>query len=286
VAYLDHIKACNAFDPARFRPFRVEGQTVGAVAHDLVPRLLGFQGVFEIDTTSVALSRRFADFDSRTEAMAGVLHELHREGLIGGWRTEMFRVSRDFSSEPLLKMERAGAPLFGITSYGVHVNGFIRGPHGLSMWVGRRSPNKPNYPDKLDNLCAGAIAFGMGVRQTLIKEAEEEASIPEPVADRARPVSAIRYCCEEDGGLRPDVLFVHDLELSNDFAPVPSDGEIAEYMLWPIDRVAERVRDTFDFKFNCNLVIIDFLVRHGLIDADDRDFLPIVEGLHRPRVWS
>jgi hypothetical protein len=54
-------------------------------------------------------------------------------------------------------------------------------------------------------------------------------------------------------------------------------------MLWPIERVAERVRDTFDFKFNCNLVIIDFLIRHGLIAADDPDFLALAEGLHRPR---
>jgi hypothetical protein len=286
VAYLDHIKSCNAFDPARFRPFRVAGQTVGAVAHDLMPRLLACEGVFEADTMSIAMSPRFSDFDARSDAMARVLDGLRQEGRIAGWRNEMFRVGTDFSAEPLLKMERAGAPLFGVTSYGVHVNGYVRDPQGLSMWVGRRSATKPNYPNMLDNLCAGAIAFGMGVSQTLIKEAGEEASIPESIAGRAHPVGAIRYCCEGDGGLRPDVLFVYDLELPADFTPSPSDGEIAEYMLWPIEKVAARVRDTFEFKFNCNLVIIDFLIRHGVIAADDRDFLSLVEGLHRPREAS
>jgi hypothetical protein len=286
VAYLDHIKACNAFDPARFRPFRVAGQTVGAVAHDLVPRLLSCDGVFEADTMSIAMSPRLNDFGARTEAMARVLSELRDEGRIDGWRNEMFRVSSDFSAEPLLKMERAGAPLFGVTSYGVHVNGFVRDSQGLSMWIGRRSPTKPNYPNMLDNLCAGAIAFGMGVKETLIKEAGEEASIPEAIASRARSAGAIRYCCEGDGGLRPDVLFVYDLELPAAFTPAPHDGEIAEYMLWPIEKVAARVRDTFEFKFNCNLVIVDFLIRHGLIAADERDFLPLAEGLHRPREAS
>ena len=47
-----------------------------------------------------------------------------------------------------------------------------------------------------------------------------------------------------------------------------ADGEVGEFMLWPIEKVAEVVRDTFEFKFNCNLVIIDFLIRHGVLDPD------------------
>ena len=283
MSYLDHIRACNAFDPTRFRPFRVDGQTVGAVARDLIPRLLKFDGVFESDERAFAMNPRLKDFDSRTRAMVAVLAELEREGRIKGWRNEPFRVSADFGAAPLLQIERAGAPLFGVTSDGVHVNGYVRGANGISMWVGRRSATKPNYPNLLDNVCAGAIAFSMGVRETLIKEAREEASIPEAVSGRALPVGAIRYCCEGDGGLRPDVLFVYDLELPPDFTPKPGDGEISEYMLWPIGDVAKCVRDSFDFKFNCNLVVIDFLIRHGLIASDDPDYLALVEGLHRPR---
>ena len=52
-------------------------------------------------------------------------------------------------------------------------------------------------------------------------------------------------------------------------------------MLWPIARVAEIVRDTREFKFNCNLVIIDFLVRHGLIAPEYPEYLEIVKGLRR-----
>ena len=41
------------------------------------------------------------------------------------------------------------------------------------------------------------------------------------------------------------------------------------------------MRQTDDFKFNVNLVIIDFALRHGLIKPDDREYLDIVIGLRR-----
>ena len=46
-------------------------------------------------------------------------------------------------------------------------------------------------------------------------------------------------------------------------------------------RVFETVRDTLEFKYNCTLVLIDFFVRHGMLSADDPDFIPIVAGLRR-----
>ena len=35
------------------------------------------------------------------------------------------------------------------------------------------------------------------------------------------------------------------------------------------------------FKFNCNLVLIDFFVRHGLIGPEDPDYVAICRGLRR-----
>jgi hypothetical protein len=37
-----------------------------------------------------------------------------------------------------------------------------------------------------------------------------------------------------------------------------------------------------DFKFNVNLVLIDFGLRHGLIPPDDPDYLALATGIHRP----
>jgi len=93
-------------------------------------------------------------------------------------------------------------------------------------------------------------------------------------------VGAVSYCYEGDGGLRPDTLFNYDLELPADFEPEPRDGEIESFSLWPMDQVIATVRETDAFKFNCNLVIIDFLIRHGFIAPDDPDYLSLVGGLH------
>ena len=35
-----------------------------------------------------------------------------------------------------------------------------------------------------------------------------------------------------------------------------------------------------DFKFNCALVVNDFLVRHGLIVPDHPDYVALLRGLH------
>jgi hypothetical protein len=52
-------------------------------------------------------------------------------------------------------------------------------------------------------------------------------------------------------------------------------------MLWPLARAAASVRETDAWKFNCNLVVIDFLIRHGFLTPDEPDYLELVKGLRR-----
>jgi isopentenyldiphosphate isomerase len=178
-------------------------------------------------------------------------------------------------------MERAAGPLFGIRAYGVHLNGFVRKESRLFLWIGRRSRNKHTYPGMLDNAVAGGLPHGLTARECLIKECAEEAGIPNALAEQAQPVGAITYTGTMPEGLRRDVLYCYDLALPADFRPVCHDGELEAFMLMPVEEVAAIVRDTKQFKFNCNLVIIDFLVRHGLIGPDEPDYLAIVKGLHQ-----
>jgi hypothetical protein len=48
-----------------------------------------------------------------------------------------------------------------------------------------------------------------------------------------------------------------------------------------MEKVMQVVETTTEFKFNCNLVIIDFCIRHGLIGPDREDYLDLVQGLRR-----
>jgi len=172
--------------------------------------------------------------------------------------------------------------VFGVRAYGVHVNGVVRRPDGLHLWIGRRAPDKPVAPDKLDNMVAGGQPAHLGLMDNLVKEAAEEADIPADLARTARPVGAICYCLEDQWGLKPDVMFCYDLEVPADFTPRNTDGEISSFQLLPIAEVAARVKDGDEFKFNVNLVILDFLLRHGLLSPDDEpDYVEIVKGLRQ-----
>ena len=99
--------------------------------------------------------------------------------------------------------------------------------------------------------------------------------------EQAKAVGFIAYWNQSGRQLKPDVMTCFDLELPDDFTPRANDGEVHSFELWPVRRVFETVRDTIEFKYNCNLVLIDFFVRHGLVEADDPDYFAIAAGLRR-----
>lgn len=55
---------------------------------------------------------------ARGARAAGVLATLRSEGLIAGWRDELYPVAAAFGAPPHCLVERAAAPHFGIKAYG------------------------------------------------------------------------------------------------------------------------------------------------------------------------
>jgi len=285
VSFLDRITECNSHDLSGFLPLLVGGERVGWVRLDFAERLKPFGQVFEVTEQAVALAPALESFEARSAAVGTVLEELRAHGAVAGWRDEPYPVTTDFTAPPLLRMERAAIPRMGIRAYGIHMNGFVLDGTGINtgmkMWIARRARDKQTYPGMLDNMVAGGQPIGISLRDNLIKECREEAGIPPEIAARAVPVGCISYLAQVPEGLKPDVQFCYDLELPPSFTPEPVDGEIESFHLWPIEQVMEVVAKTTEFKFNCNLVIIDFLVRRGLIQPDEPDYVEIVQGLRR-----
>jgi hypothetical protein len=228
----------------------------------------------------VALVDALATPAARTAAMAVVVDDLVAEGRVTGVRGELYPVSTSFGANPLFQMERAAVPLFGVRAYGIHLNGYVRRGAEKLMWVAQRAAGKQTFPGQLDQIVAGGQPVGLGLAENLAKECAEEASIPPHLAARAVPVGAVTYCCEVDEGLRPDVLFCYDLELPDGFEPKNTDGEVEAFHLWPMERVMHIVGSTREFKFNCNLVAIDFFIRHGFIPHEHPDYLALLHALH------
>jgi len=283
LAYIDRIRAIRNFDAAAYRPFRVGGRQVGLIHAEVAGLLEPYRSVLVPGAAGFDLAPGLTGPGDRSAAMADVLADMKGRGLIKGWRDEAYAVRERWGTPVLMEMERAAVPLFGVEGYGVHVNGFVRDGDEIRMWIGRRSLTKPTGPGKLDQVVAGGQPAGIGVTDNLIKECGEEAAIPEHLARRAHPVGAITYCTHRAEGLRRDVLFNFDLELPRDFTPTNTDGEVAEFMLWPMDKVMSVVRETDEFKFNCGVIVIDFLLRRGFIGPDDPDYLDLLQGMHRRR---
>lgn len=281
MSFLDHIRACNAHDLGNYLPFGTHGQRVGWVRKDLVDALAGFAPTIRVEGGVVRLDDSLADFESRSRAVQAVLEKLVGMGRIVRLQGELYAVSTEFGASPLFAIDRAAVAHFGIASYGLHVNGIVETDRGTHLWIGRRAKDKSVAPGKLDNIVAGGQPYGLTLADNLVKECAEEADIPEALARKAVPVGAVTYLMENRDGLKPDTLFIYDLKLSENFVPRNTDGEIEEFRLWPVEEVMERVRTTDDFKFNVNLVLIDFFVRHGFLRPEDPDYLEIVKGLRR-----
>jgi len=278
---LRHIRSCNTWEPANFLPLLHNGARVGLVRRDNAEQLRRFPKLFDVGGGAIEIIGK----GGRAELTARIddaIEALVADGIVAKYRHEFFAIAPRWGAAPHFDLDRGAVAFFGARSYGVHLNGWRRDNGALKLWIGRRAPDKIVAPDKLDNLVAGGIGRDHGVAETLLKEGEEEAGISRELTAYARPAGAISYRMGMPDGLRDDVLFVYDIETPADFVPRNTDGEIVSFALMDAMDVVARVRDTDDFKFNVNLVIIDFALRHGIIGPDAPDYLELVTGLRRP----
>jgi 8-oxo-dGTP pyrophosphatase MutT (NUDIX family) len=251
-----HVRGCNNAElPGTRKPFLIGDQPVGFVPQRIVAALADLPSIRCSDDRVVL---------EDPSALPGIAKDLAALGLYR-WRNEAFDVRARPDGQALTRIDRGAIPSFGIQAAGVHVNGLVPRADGLHLWVARRAWNKQLDPGKLDHIVAGGIPAGLTPMETLIKEAMEEAAIPPGLAAAAVQVATIQYAMERHEGLRRDILYCYDLMLPEDFLPKPADGEVEAFELWPIARAIDTVRETNDFKFNVNLVLIDLFLRLGLI---------------------
>ncbi|XP_071960523.1 uncharacterized protein [Antedon mediterranea] len=283
------VRQCNSLNQpesprALCIPFFIKDSQVGLITPEILPHIILENDTFEVIRSKqddavkmVKLSDSLDTALKRTQMLAEILarwrdHDAHPS--LRGWRNELHSVKTYFHEDPLLEIERVATSLFGVKQYGCHLNGFCRTERGLLMWIGRRAKTKPTFPSKLDNIAAGGLPAGMSVKDCIVKECAEEASIPEQLAKQAKPVGCISYLYHNELGVFPETQFMFDLELPVTFKPFNTDGETSDFYLLTIDEVKEKVASG-EFKPNCALVILSFLIRHGYMSPDTDPFLPL-----------
>jgi 8-oxo-dGTP pyrophosphatase MutT (NUDIX family) len=218
------------------------------------------------------------------------MRQLDHFHVLKKWRNELYAVYGK-EKELLFNVERSASPLFGVVTYGIHLTAYTRSKDTgeISIWTPRRARTKQTYGGMLDNTVAGGIASGESPFESMVRECGEEASLPEDlVRSKARAAGTVTYYHIRDeraGGetnlMQPECQYIYELELPEDVIPKPGDDEVEEFYLWSIDEVKQAMENG-EFKPNCALVVLDFLVRHGFLTSDNEpNFIEIVSRLHR-----
>ncbi len=155
---------------------------------------------------------------------------------------------------------------------------------GARMWIARRSATKAIDPGMLDNLVGGGIAAGVGIEATVVKEAWEEAGIAPPLARQAVAVGAVHIFRAQADGVHNETIFAHDLNVPTEFVPEGRDGEVVGHGLVPLadtGRLIAHGEGPEVVTADASLVILDCLLRHGMIAPDAPDYLAL-EALRHP----
>lgn len=183
-------------------------QLVADIRDQLLPEL---DGLASYPAPEGAARLYFTDacttFSDRSALMAAIAASWRGRGLfknaLNGWRDELYTIYGPEGSltdgadvcwgrNGAFALERAACALFGVGTFGIHVNGYVEGDDGETrVWVPRRSKTKQTFPSMLDQIVAGGLTHGLAPDVCVVKECAEEASIPEDlVLERRRLKSA------------------------------------------------------------------------------------------------
>ncbi|KXS21909.1 hypothetical protein M427DRAFT_51270 [Gonapodya prolifera JEL478] len=325
------VQACNNYVPSPDEvPFFVASHRVGTCTPDVakaiadysssLPNSLSSPAPFIIEHHPAPGAIRLAPHLDSVQARSDALHAmvLHWRGqrsfpCLAGWREERYpvyaprRTKLEVSASPhshsdsepkqyplnlLLTVERSAAGLFGLRTYGAHLNGVVidRAASSTStsprdthkMWIATRSLSKPTWPGWLDNMVAGGIPWDSTPYETIVRECGEEGDIPEDLARTATTTSAITYTTHTQLGICPETQYIYDLILPASFVPRPRDGEVESFRLVGVDELMSLVRGG-RFKPNCAVVVVDWLVRVGVVTPESEpDYLDVLSALRQP----
>lgn len=217
-------------------------------------------------------------------AFAQVAAVLRDEGAFPHWQRELYAAKTSFGAAPLFHFNRGTGAYFGLSQYATHLNGFVRDGDRVShVWIAQRSLTKRAWPGLLDTIVGGGLPAHISAHDNMVKESDEEAGLDAAwVSPRLQPTGSISYVADEHSGLANNTMFLYDLELPRDVEPVNRDGEVEGFALWPVDAVVHALwTEPKRFKPDICVVLLDFLVRHGVFTPDSlSDYQDLQRALH------
>lgn len=238
--------------------------------------------------------------DSKGKDTAAAVNAAFQEVVDISIERDLFHVLCKRHSEPFaitgarygssVWIERFATSLFGVTTRGAHMLAYSRtADDSMSLWISRRSTHLYTYPGMLDSTVAGGVKSGVRPFQTIVEEADEEASFPEAlVRQHAKSTGLLSHIGVtgkgspgEQGLVNPDYIWLYEMELPEDVRPKPHDDEVDSFYSMTIDEVKKALLKG-EFKPDSGAVVVDFFIRHGIITPENEEnFVEINMRLHR-----
>jgi len=257
------LHAARAHNRSRRVPFRIANQLVGSVARLHLPALAAWPEALLLTAGGVTLA---VPAEARDATLAAINAELRAQGLVLGWRDELYAIKGLHTGETLARTERAAARFWGSITYGAHANGYVADARGrpTHLWVATRSLHKPTDPGLFDNLVGGGVPSHQTPQETLVREGYEEAGLSETQMQAATAGRVMRLLRDIPEGLQLEHLHAFDLLLPADLQPQNQDGEVQRFDCLPVGE-ALALAATERMTVDAALVTLDFALRHQLL---------------------
>jgi len=229
-----------------------------------------------------------SDLDARTELMQQTLQagiESPKVDAFSRWNGEMFAIYA-VDGQNVVNMDGAGLDSFGVVNFAVHMIGWVHTREGTRYWVPRRAKTKLSYPDMLDNTVGGSLAAGEKPIDCMVRECEEELCLdPAYTRENLKACGTASYSMTQTDSGQPgcqhQVQFLYEMEFAEDVIPRIGDGEVGEVGMKTLEEVQSALANG-EFKLNCAMTWLAFLIRHGHITAEQEpNLMEICSRLHR-----
>ncbi|PMD24757.1 hypothetical protein NA56DRAFT_668695 [Hyaloscypha hepaticicola] len=227
-------------------------------------------------------------FAERTAAMQATIRAEVERGEVPELRklkNELF-AAYSADGQHVLDMDGCAVDKFGTKAFGVHMIGYVDTTEGRRYWVPRRSRAKMSYPGMLDNTVGGSLATREKAIDCIVRETEEEASIfPEYTRKNIVSCGTLSYQMTLDDSGRPgcqhQVQDLYEMKFDEYVILKPNDGEVEEFKLMTLEEVKDALARG-EFKLNCAITWMAFLIRHGHVTAENEEnLIEICVRMHR-----
>lgn len=203
----------------------------------------------------------------------------------------------------LAHVNRGAAPYLGIDSVGVHLNCYVCRNDGKpgaersieGVWLAKRASTKLHFPNYWDSTVAGGQPANLSLFENIIKEAHEEAGVPEQwirdpsnssdiyFSDHTHDPLTITTAKPDGTCMKRSIYFSFDLQVPHSWTPTPIDGEVSEFRLYSVQELEKELRFGESVRPSMRAVLLDFMMRHNIFQGDD-SLNDLKEAMRRERL--